>query len=374
VTIVAEAVPTTEKEQMTKAPEEWGKMYAERFSFYQGFNRKLRDLFEELLKWEGIELAQIEWRTKSVESFVEKIRRKGKYTKPLVEVTDLVGIRLIAYYTEDVGRIGGLIEHEFTIDRENSSDKSVSLDPDKFGYLSIHYVISLSSPRKELREWKDFADAKAEVQVRTVLQHAWAAIDHKLNYKNTLDVPKPLRRQLFRLSALLELADEEFSDLRRRIEEVQEHYALEVQKGELNLEINLDSLDAYLLSRNLFAKWEQTAEQIGFRKSNLTSDYVLAYKLNTLSWLVTALKSLGILTIEELDRTLGGADEWGNEAIRKIYDNSVKENFTPVAIGSDLIAFLVLYAKRGKLAANIIDVSPYIAPIKSALRKLSENG
>ena len=72
-----------------------------------------------------------------------------------------------------------------------------------------------TSPIAHFTEWKKFSGIKFEIQIRTVLQHAWSAISHKLEYKTVNDVPKKMRRQLFRISALLEIGDQEFSSLRQ---------------------------------------------------------------------------------------------------------------------------------------------------------------
>jgi ppGpp synthetase/RelA/SpoT-type nucleotidyltranferase len=201
-----------------KSPKEWGNIYQEKLTFYEGFAHKLRELVTELIHKQDIEVAHIEARTKSVESFVEKIGREGKdYSNPLNEITDLVGIRVITYYREDIDKIGKIIREEFDIDWENSVDPSQVLEPDTFGYLSIHYVVSLLETRSELPEWEGYRNLKAEIQVRTVLQHAWAEIEHTLLYKTPQEIPNDLRRQLFRLSALLELADEQFSAIQQII-------------------------------------------------------------------------------------------------------------------------------------------------------------
>lgn len=89
----------------------------------------------------------------------------------------------------------------------------------------------------------------------TVLQHAWATISHKLDYKSEVDVPRELRRSLFRLSALLELADKEFVDLRRRTEELQERMIARSAPREV-IEVPLykdpleDALEAVIKARS----------------------------------------------------------------------------------------------------------------------------
>jgi ppGpp synthetase/RelA/SpoT-type nucleotidyltranferase len=90
------------------------------------------------------------------------------------------------------------------------------LGPNEFGYRSVYVVIGLDGPRASMGEWKRFANLWAEIQIKSLLQHTWAMMNHMLVYKRQSQVPKELRRQLSRLSAILELADEEFAILRDR--------------------------------------------------------------------------------------------------------------------------------------------------------------
>lgn len=229
------------------SPEEWGNRYRAVRATYESMTVRLRALITDLISDAGIDVIQIEARTKSAESFAEKISRKGrKYENPLVDMTDLIGLRIITYYREDVTRIGEVLKGEFLIDEKNSVDKMAALAPDRFGYLSMHYIASLSPTRRKLAEWKQYADIRAEIQVRTALQHAWSAVHHKLEYKSSTEAPPELRRRLFRLSALFELADEQFSELRDARARIETEYAADVRNGQLHLPLDEASLAAYL--------------------------------------------------------------------------------------------------------------------------------
>jgi ppGpp synthetase/RelA/SpoT-type nucleotidyltranferase len=200
---------------------DWQKQYKDAFWLWDEYTGRLSELISELIHQYGFEIAQLECRTKTVDSFNEKLTRKGdQYLNPMQDVTDFAGIRIVTYYREEVEKIGTMIADEFDVDWENSIDISQSLDPDTFGYISVHYVVSLSASRSELTEWEPFKTMKAEIQVRTVLQHAWAAMQHTLMYKPQTELPVYARRQLFRLSALLELADEQFSGVRRLMKNI----------------------------------------------------------------------------------------------------------------------------------------------------------
>ncbi len=355
------------KQKKIKTPQEWGDIYKGRYAIYHEFTDKLLNLIIELLNEHKID-AQIESRTKSIENFAEKIQREGKdYRNPLEEITDLVGIRIIAYYKEDIDKIGVIIEKEFDIDWENSIDKAKTLDPDRFGYLSVHYVISLSSPRKKLTEWKAFSKIKAEIQVRTVLQHAWAAIDYKLRYKTAKEVPKNLRRQLFRLGALLELADEEFSNLRKRTEEIEEHYTQEVKKGKLDIELDSSSLEVYLNSTKQHLKWMKIAEQVGFGSvrplETITKEDIQKEK----SRLLRILHLTSIKTIGELDKLIESASKWGKDVLARICKISSDQGFIPFAVPGDVITILVIYARKDILDHEAIEQIHFRSELQEAI-------
>jgi ppGpp synthetase/RelA/SpoT-type nucleotidyltranferase len=134
-------------------------------------------------------------------------------------MTDLSGIRIVAYYLRDVHRIANVIRNELRIDELNSSDKASELPVTGFGYRSVHLIASLDERRLALPEWRKFINLRCEIQVRTVLEHVWAAVSHELQYKREDEVLPIFKRRLARLSGLLELSDEEFGDLRREKEE-----------------------------------------------------------------------------------------------------------------------------------------------------------
>lgn len=356
------------KPKKTTTPQEWGNIYKGRYATYQKFTDKLQNLIRDLLQKHNID-AQIESRTKSIESFVEKIQREGRdYRNPLEEITDLVGIRIIAYYKEDVDKICEIIEKEFNVDWENSIDKAQTLDPDRFGYLSVHYVVSLSFPREGLTEWKAFANIKAEIQVRTTLQHAWAAISHKLVYKRAKEVPKSLRRQLFRLSALLELADEEFSNLTKLVEEAKEHCLRNLEHGELDIEINLLSLEQYLFLKRYSLEKEWLVE-IGF--------FPVPYPVEINRGLVPLLDILeltGITTLEELDELVKNAwASWAKDVLSLLYNTSLykglREHY-PLNYPHDFITLLVLYAKRDVVNEKTIEQTDFPDELKKAIREV----
>jgi ppGpp synthetase/RelA/SpoT-type nucleotidyltranferase len=188
----------------------------------------------------------VSYRIKDKDSFVEKIDRK-KYEKPFDECEDFCGIRIICYYQSDVGKIAEIISKEFEV-LENQ-DKEELLEADQFGYRSTHFIVRIKKEWLQAPNYRGLENFKAEIQIRTVLMHAWAEIEHKLAYKKAAHVPKQFKRKLSRISAKLEEADEQFEELKKEIAEYKEDVA-EITKGESldtqNIELNLDSLQAFL--------------------------------------------------------------------------------------------------------------------------------
>ena len=209
---------------------------------YESFSDKMNILIKELLDQEKISYHSIENRVKEKNSLAKKIDGKNKY-QDLGEITDIVGCRIISYFEIDVEKIVALLFKEFKIDEVNSIDKKKILDPDRFGYLSYHIICSISDERAQLREYKNYKDLKFEIQVRTILQHAWAEIEHDIGYKSNIAVPREFRRKFSRIASMLEIADDEFSRLKLDIHNYVETLS---KQGFENTDINAESLKLFI--------------------------------------------------------------------------------------------------------------------------------
>jgi putative GTP pyrophosphokinase len=148
-------------------------------------------------------------RLKSRASLAQKLARPDRSYASLWSVTDLIGLRVIVYFEDAVDAIGKLLEEHLPIDFAHSIDKR-RRDSGTFGYRSLHYVCRIGATEGSGLP----AEASFEVQVRTVLEHAWAEIEHDLGYKSGAAVPATVQRRLHRLAGLLELADQEFGAIR----------------------------------------------------------------------------------------------------------------------------------------------------------------
>jgi putative GTP pyrophosphokinase len=272
------------------------------------FTCMLFELLKSLLNRYEINYHIIEQRTKTIESLEDKIVRKG-ITNVTEEITDISGLRIILYYQDDVEKIIDFIKDNFAIDEKNSINKAELYNSNEFGYLSIHYIISLNGKRENLPEWQTFSTLKAELQIRTVLQHSWASISHELSYKKDYEIPNELQRKLFRLAGLFELADEQFLKIRDEHNLLKKSIEKISHTSEMDLEkINLLTLKYSLQKENsIYTKIEQMAERAGFSKYK---DQSLDDKF--ISQIVLASDLLGyskILDIEDNLRLIEGKME-----------------------------------------------------------------
>ena len=121
----------------------------------------------------------------------------------------------------------------------------------------MHYVAELNSNRADLPEHRKYHSKKFEVQIRSILQHAWAEIEHDLGYKSQAAIPRAVRRRFSRLAGLLELADEEFAGIRGEIGEHQAVAHATIGQGSFGIEIDQDSLIAFVQSSPRIAQLDR---------------------------------------------------------------------------------------------------------------------
>ena len=191
---------------------------------------------KDMLASAGIIVAAVESRVKTESSLAGKLELKGSKYSSLSDITDIVGLRVITFYIDDVDKVASLIERLFEIDWENSVDKRKLHEIDSFGYLSLHYICSYKG-----------SDIRFEVQLRTVLQHAWANMNHDTGYKSGVEVPREYLRNLGRLAGMLELADEQFSRIRSELTDYRRRVRALVASGNLDeAPLDGDSYRSYL--------------------------------------------------------------------------------------------------------------------------------
>lgn len=224
---------------------EYSKRFKDNTDKYEKLGINISQALELLLKENNIPYLSITYRVKNHDSFMEKIERK-KYNNPFEEIEDICGVRIICYYQSDIERIKKVIIQEFEI--TNNENKEEKLDYDQFGYRSSHFIIKIKKEWFNTPNYRGLNDLKAELQVRTILMHAWAEIEHKLAYKSESQIPQEFRRKFSRISAKLEESDEQFEEIKNQIES-KKHKLIESAKLSNQFdetEFNLDTLQAFL--------------------------------------------------------------------------------------------------------------------------------
>ncbi|MBO4467319.1 MAG: hypothetical protein J5745_04345 [Bacteroidales bacterium] len=204
---------------------------------------KLKGFFAEA----GIIVAAVEHRVKAEDSLAGKLKLKGGKYKDIFDITDLVGIRVITFYIDDVDKVASVLERLFDIDWENSIDKRKAHEIDSFGYLSLHYICRIPESAYSNPEHPELNKIRFEVQMRTVLQHAWANMNHDTGYKSGVEIPRVYMRDMSRLAGMLELVDDEFSRIRRELSDYRRNVQKLVASGNLDeVQLDGDSFRSYL--------------------------------------------------------------------------------------------------------------------------------
>lgn len=200
-----------------------------------------------LIKQSGLEVNSMEARIKKEPSLAGKLHRKGHKYASLMDITDILGARIITFYNEDVDRIASMAESLFEIDWPNSVDKRKMHDFDRFGYNSLHYICRLPKKLHHDPAHPELNEIRFELQMRTALQHVWSAIQHDIGYKSEIETPSEYHRSLSRLAGMLELADNEFSRIRSSISDYRRRAQSLVQTGQYEeVELDGDTFRTYL--------------------------------------------------------------------------------------------------------------------------------
>jgi putative GTP pyrophosphokinase len=189
-----------------------GQPLLERHLFYGNLAEVTARVIEECLKKREIKVHSVRHRAKQPSSFGRKAAtpseldpNKPKYIEPIKEITDLAGVRVITHFPGTLAEVDKLLSEEFDV-VERSNKGLEFIEEERFGYQSIHYLVHV----KPQSEYERFSGAVVEVQVRTILQHAWAEIEHDIQYKSSKTIPSEIRRRFMALAGMLEIAEENF--------------------------------------------------------------------------------------------------------------------------------------------------------------------
>jgi ppGpp synthetase/RelA/SpoT-type nucleotidyltranferase len=215
------------------SPADWVALHVPRFRserrYYQRYAVKLKAILDIAVP-KLAPMALVEARAKTVPSFAEKILRKRPlYKDPLLDMTDLCGARVITFTDAEKQAVCEFIRENFEIDWTNSETESQRHKPSDFGYRSTHYIVQFRRGRHfipavavkvndALYPVEGVRPMKAEIQVRTYLEHVWATFTHDRSYKGGVALPASWQRELNALSASLETIDSDFNRLEQGLQ------------------------------------------------------------------------------------------------------------------------------------------------------------
>jgi putative GTP pyrophosphokinase len=332
---------------------------------YDIFANTLDALVRTLCRENHIEVQSVEHRVKAVDSVLNKFERHPEYER-LGDMTDLCGLRVIVFYSSDVDRVRDMLSAEFDV-AAPVENRGVD-DPQLFGYRSVHMLVRMLKARSDLTEYAASAGLVAELQIRTVLQHAWAVISHRLDYKTEHEVPVTSRRKLFRIAALLETGDELFGDFRREIERLREEYRV-VTTDQMweNLTLDLDSVVTAWKELPVEAV-ERAALDVGFVRGVAHPDDTNSRR--SMGNLVTVSAKAGLRTVGDIADFMRELPKY-RQSLDRFVREAKARGFDPVADVPDVVTLCLLIENP---ALRVTGALPFRTEVEEALDAVEPQG
>ncbi|MFA5516954.1 MAG: tetratricopeptide repeat protein [Desulfuromonadales bacterium] len=202
-----------QKSQAAYAPPDPGPLQERYQALRPSCEKALQDIYHhvrELLEANGLS-PTIKHRVKRFDNYYQKLLRSARRRKSAPVITDLLGLRIICPFLGDVEKIEDLIRRNFEV--AEVVRKAAGHSFREFGYDSLHLLVKADIP--SIQEPLPYTQEVCEIQLRTILQDAWAEVEHELVYKSQLSWPnRSIRRKLAALNATLTLSDHIFQEIR----------------------------------------------------------------------------------------------------------------------------------------------------------------
>lgn len=183
----------------------------------QNIRFRLEMIDQELsTEYQRMVMQKIEHRIKTPESIAKKLLKKGhevSFENAVSKLNDIVGIRVVCLYRDDVYKISELLKQQkdFLLIKEKDYIKT----PKKSGYQSIHLIMDVPFVYKDSIEQQ-----RVEIQIRTVAMDFWAAMDNQICYKKSPEDVKKAEEELKKYSHVISEMDKQVLELRKTVEKM----------------------------------------------------------------------------------------------------------------------------------------------------------
>lgn len=202
--------------------------YEQNFEATELLARAARDAVKTAIADINVPVQEVFYRPKSVTSLRAKLRdRKAKNPRRLLY--DAIGCRVVTYYDEDVDVVVDHLKRDLDVHR--TVDKRKRLPLKAFGYRSVHLRARLRDTRTGVSTLALLGRREFEIQVRSILEHAWSEVEHEIVYKGGTEYPDAFVRRFAAVAGSLEVLGREFAGLRDEWASLVEHYRNRYREG-----------------------------------------------------------------------------------------------------------------------------------------------
>ena len=362
-----------------RSVDDWLDVYDEVRPTYGALVDKLEMLLEELMDDEDVDY---EWtstwvlrRSHFEDRLYRALRAEEAIEDPFRDLPDFAGVTVVVSETSDIDAVADLVERELDVDHETSFSaeeaerrrEDESQDP-PLGYEGVRYATQVTSARAQLTEWRPYAELRAQVDVQTILQNAWARLDHNRPYYEGTSYPPTARLDLGDFQGLIAAADRQYEQVLESLDDEHARYLELVERGELGVELNGESVTAYLEAADAVARLTQIAVDSGLRP--LAGPFEAA-RIEVEQETLWLLRRAELQTLRELDTFLHEAEDRAGEILRDIATLSIAADFQPWALPDSIVQWLVLVLNRG--GSETIELMRYREEIAAALNTLIGN-
>lgn len=362
-----------------RSVDDWVAVYDEVRPTYKALVEKVDDLLEDLLDAEEVDYAwTYTWvlpRSRFDDRLYRALRNDEDVEDPFRDLPDFAGVTIVVSELEEIDAVADLVERELDVDHgssvsaaEAATRRAAIPEPPSLGYEGVRYATQITTARAELPEWKPYAGLRVQIEVQTVLQYAWERIDRDLPYYRGESYPPEARRSLGDFEALVAATDRQHQEIWAALAEENARYRELIERGELDIELNGESVAAYLQASETVAALTQAALAAGFRPDPDPFDPNRTELEELTMWL---LRHNEIQTLQQLDDFLREARGRADRILGDIATISIDRGFQPWALPDSIVQWLLLVLRRAD--PDTIELMRYIDEIAHSLNILIGN-